>query len=146
MAVTRLRLRVGDNWYEVEVGDLSQSPLEVSVDGETFAVEVEGLPGRPSARPRRGRLQSPGVVVPPPTGRATPHSPDDDIIRSPMPGRVISIMVRPGDRVSAGQEVCVVEAMKMEQSIRATRNGVVKEVLVQPTDSVRTNDPLLSLE
>ena len=63
-----------------------------------------------------------------------------------MPGRVISILVRPGDRVTAGQEVCVVEAMKMEQSIRATRNGVVKEVLVQPMDSVRTNDPLLEFE
>ena len=63
-----------------------------------------------------------------------------------MPGRVISILVRPGDRVTAGQEVCVVEAMKMEQSIRATRNAVVKEVLVQPMDSVRTNDPLLEFE
>ena len=63
-----------------------------------------------------------------------------------MPGRVISIMVRPGDRVSAGQEVCLVEAMKMEQSIRATLDGVVKEVLVQPMDSVRTNDPLIELE
>jgi biotin carboxyl carrier protein len=63
-----------------------------------------------------------------------------------MPGRVISIMVRPGDTVSAGQEVCVVEAMKMEQSIRSPQNGVVKEIRVQPMDSVRTNDPLMELE
>ncbi len=55
-------------------------------------------------------------------------------------------MVRPGDRVSAGEEVCVVEAMKMEQSIRATRGGVVKAVLVQPMDAVKTNDPLIELE
>ena len=40
----------------------------------------------------------------------------------------------------------VVEAMKMEQSIRAARNGVVKDILVQPMDSVRTNDPLIELE
>jgi biotin carboxyl carrier protein len=63
-----------------------------------------------------------------------------------MPGRVMSIMVRPGDRVSAGDEVCVVEAMKMEQSIRADRDGVVKEVHVQPLDSVNANDPLIELE
>lgn len=63
-----------------------------------------------------------------------------------MPGRVIAIRVRPGDRVAAGDEVCVVEAMKMEQSIRSPQNGVVKEIRVQPTDSVRTNDPLLELE
>jgi biotin carboxyl carrier protein len=63
-----------------------------------------------------------------------------------MPGRVMSILVRPGDRVSAGDEVCVVEAMKMEQSIRSPRDGVVKTVHVQPLDSVNANDPLIELE
>ena len=63
-----------------------------------------------------------------------------------MPGRVMSITVRPGDAVSEGDEVCVVEAMKMEQSIRAPRNGIVKEIHVQPLDSVNANDPLVELE
>jgi biotin carboxyl carrier protein len=63
-----------------------------------------------------------------------------------MPGRVMSILVRPGDRVSAGDEVCVVEAMKMEQSILAPRDGVVKTIHVQPLDSVSANDPLIELE
>ena len=63
-----------------------------------------------------------------------------------MPGKVISIMVRPGDRVAAGDEVCVVEAMKMEQSIRTGRDGVIKTIHVQPMDSVGTNDPLVELE
>ena len=63
-----------------------------------------------------------------------------------MPGRVLSIMVRPGDRVSAGDEVCVIEAMKMEQSIRVGREGVIKTIHVQPMDSVRANDPLIELE
>ena len=146
MAVTRLRVRVGDNWYNVEVGDLSRSPVQVNVDGEIFTVEVEGLPGHSSVRPRRGRTQTPGILVPPPASRVNPTSGDGNFIRSPMPGRVISILVRPGDRVSVGQEVCVVEAMKMEQSIRSPQNGVVKEIRVQPMDSVRTNDPLMELE
>ena len=47
---------------------------------------------------------------------------------------------------SANDEVCVVEAMKMEQSIRAPRDGVVKEIHVQPLDTVNTNDPLIDLE
>jgi propionyl-CoA carboxylase alpha chain len=63
-----------------------------------------------------------------------------------MPGRVISVRVRPGDRVAAGDEVCVLEAMKMEQSIRATRDGVVKAVHVQPMDPVKANNPLVELE
>ena len=70
----------------------------------------------------------------------------DDLLRSPMPGRVISIMVRPGDSVAAGDEVCVVEAMKMEQSIRAVQAGVVKIIHVQPMDSVSASDPLIELE
>ena len=146
MAVTTLRIKVGDNWYSVEVGELTHSPVQVTVEGETFLVEVAGLPAQPPARPRRGRTQTPGIVVPPPPTRGSAGSGPDNIISSPLSGRVISILVRPGDHVSAGQEVCVVEAMKMEQSIRATRDGVVKEVLVQPMDSVRTNDPLIELE
>ncbi len=63
-----------------------------------------------------------------------------------MPGRVISILVRPGDRVATGDEVCVVEAMKMEQSIRAHRDGIVKTVFVQPMDPVKADDPLIELE
>ena len=146
MAITRLRVRVGNNWYNVEVGDLDQSPVMVTVEGETFAVEVDGLPSQARSRPRRGRTETPGILVPPPASRVNPTSAEGNVIRSPMPGRVISIMVRPGDTVSVGQEVCVVEAMKMEQSIRSPQNGVVKEIRVQPMDSVRTNDPLMELE
>lgn len=63
-----------------------------------------------------------------------------------MPGRVISILVRPGDQVSAGDEVCVVEAMKMEQSILAPKDGTVKTIYVQPMDPVGADDPLVELE
>ena len=146
MALTRLRVRVGGRWHAVEVGELSGSPVTVTVDGETFEVEVEGLPPAAPARPRRGRTQTPGILVPPPASRVNPTTADGNVIRSPMPGRVISILVRPGDTVSVGQEVCVVEAMKMEQSIRSPQNGTVKEIRVQPMDSVRTNDPLMELE
>jgi len=146
LAVTTLRIKVGDNWYNVEVGELTHSPVQVTVEGETFLVEVEGLPSTAPARPRRGRTQTPGIMVPPPPTRDSAGTGPDNIIVSPLSGRVISILVRPGDSVSAGQEVCVVEAMKMEQSIRTTRDGVVKEVLVQPMDTVRTNDPLIELE
>lgn len=146
MAVTRLRVRVGNNWYNVEIGDLTHSPVQVTVDGEFFSVEVDGLAALAPTRPRRGRTQTPGILVPPPASRVNPTGGDGNFIRSPMPGRVISIMVRPGERVSVGQEVCVVEAMKMEQSIRSPQNGVIKEIRVQPMDSVRTNDPLMELE
>ena len=146
MAVTTLRIKVEDNWYVVEVGELTHSPVQVTVEGETFLVEIEGLPTTPPARPRRGRTQTPGIMVPPPPTRSSAGVGPENVITSPLSGRVISILVRPGDQVTTGQEVCVVEAMKMEQSIRTIRDGVVKEVLVQPMDTVRTNDPLIELE
>ena len=144
--MTTIRVRVGDQWYTVEVGDLTRSPVQVTVDGETFEVDVEAQAG-PSP-PRRGRPAG-GLTVPEaptaaPAGSGAPM--DDDVLRSPMPGRVMSVMVRPGDTVAAGDEVCVVEAMKMEQSILAHRDGVVKAVFVQPLDSVNANDPLVELE
>ena len=144
--MTIIRVRVGDRWYTVEVGDLTRSPVQVTVDGESFDVDID-VAAAPSP-PRRGRpaggLTVPDVPTATPAGSGAPV--DDDILRSPMPGRVMSVMVRPGDAVSAGDEVCVVEAMKMEQSILAHRDGVVKTVFVQPLDSVNANDPLVELE
>jgi biotin carboxyl carrier protein len=49
-------------------------------------------------------------------------------LRSPMPGRVVKILVKVGDRVTAGQAAVVVEAMKMENELRATRAGTVQEL------------------
>ena len=63
-----------------------------------------------------------------------------------MPGRVVSVNVKPGDDVSEGQEVCVVEAMKMEQSIRTFQGGRVKTVHIRPMQQVGTDDPLVELE
>ena len=147
MALNTFRVKVGDNWYTVQVGDLSRSPVEVTVEGETFYVEIEGLPSPSPRRPRgrRSQTQQPSTSNLLPASSA-PVSASDKILRSPMPGRVMSILVRPGDRVSAGDEVCVVEAMKMEQSIRAPRDGLVKTIYVQPLDSVNANDPLIELE
>ena len=144
------RLRVGDQWYTVDVGDVSHSPVEVNVDGQTYYVEVDA-PLTESSQPPTRRGRRPPARVTPPTrprvgGPVPAFDPSDKVLRAPMPGRVIAIRVRPGDRVANGDEVCVVEAMKMEQSIRAAQDGVVKDIYVQPMDSVGANDALIELE
>ena len=63
-----------------------------------------------------------------------------------MPGKVMSISVRPGQPVKKGDELCVIEAMKMEQSICSAIDGIVKAIHVQPLDSVNANDLLIELE
>jgi biotin carboxyl carrier protein len=60
-----------------------------------------------------------------------------------MPGRVVRVLVSVGDHVSARQGVVVVEAMKMENELRASRDGVVKEVLVEPGAAVETGAVLV---
>ena len=63
-----------------------------------------------------------------------------------MPGRVVALLVEEGAEVEAGQGVVVLEAMKMENEIRAEHHGVVSRILVQPGQSVNGGDPLFELE
>ena len=138
MTPRTLRVRVGDRWLTVEIEDASHSPVRVRVEGQTFLVEVEGFPEAPH------EVRPPPVLLPRPA-RQEPQA-LDKVLRSPMPARVVAVRVRPGDRVSRGQEVCVVEAMKMEQSIRAPQDGTVKTVHVTPLQQVTSGEPLLELE
>ncbi len=63
-----------------------------------------------------------------------------------MPGKVVRLLVKPGDRVTYDQGLLVLEAMKMQNEIRAPKSGLVKEVAVQDGRAVNTGDFLLSLE
>ena len=144
MAVRSIRVKVGARWYTVEAEDLATSPVRVTVDGETFDVEVEGL-SRARAAPRKATLPRMPRQEPP-QGRPPAPWVSEKVLRSPMAGRVVAVNVRPGDTVFQGQEVCVVEAMKMEQSIRTSQGGVIKEVHVQPLQQVGADEPLVELE
>ena len=143
MAVRSIRVKVGDRWYTVEVEDLSTSPVRVNVEGETFYVEVEDLPPA-GLSPRAAPSRTPRT--PPPQARRATPGVSEKAIRSPMPGRVMSVSVRPGEAVSTGQELCVVEAMKMEQVISAPREGIIKTIHVQPLQQVGADDLLVELE
>ena len=68
------------------------------------------------------------------------------MIAAPLPGKVIDIKVKAGDTISAGQEVAVLEAMKMENSINADFAGTVKQVLVSVGQNVATDAALIEIE
>ena len=73
-----------------------------------------------------------------------PHG--EQRIAAPMPGRVIRVLVAPGDAVEARQPVVVVEAMKMENELRSPKSGVVKEVAVAPGTSVEAGRVLVIID
>ena len=67
-------------------------------------------------------------------------------VNAPLPGRIIELKVAVGDRVTAGQEVLVLEAMKMENSITTDYAGTVKQIFVQPGETVATDAMLIEVE
>lgn len=67
-------------------------------------------------------------------------------LRAPMPGRVVRVLVQPGDAVAKGQGIVVVEAMKMQNELAAPMDGTVKAVHVKEGDSVERNAELVLVE
>jgi propionyl-CoA carboxylase alpha chain len=65
---------------------------------------------------------------------------------SPMPGLLVSVAVTVGQEVKVGEELAVVEAMKMENVLRAERDGVIAAVHVQPGDSLAVDQAILEFE
>ncbi|KAE8280276.1 Propionyl-CoA carboxylase alpha chain, mitochondrial [Larimichthys crocea] len=68
------------------------------------------------------------------------------ILRSPMPGTVVAVSVKPGDTVAEGQEICVIEAMKMQNSLTAVKQAKVKHIHCKPGETVGEGDLLVELE
>jgi biotin carboxyl carrier protein len=108
---------------------------DVHLDGRTIAVEV-----RPSTR-----LSAPST-------RSTAHGPSSSLragpqrVTSPMPGKIVRVLVKAGDEVKARQGLVVVEAMKMENELRASRDGRVREVTAVEGRSVDAGAVLLVVE
>ena len=106
---------------------------EVVVDG--WRIEVDVQSERRAAlrdRARRGREES---------ARGGPTE-----VHAIIPGRIVSVSVAPGEAVVASQQLLVVEAMKMQNELRAPRDGVVSRVAVAPGETIEIGDLLLVLE
>jgi biotin carboxyl carrier protein len=150
------RITVNNKPYSVKVGDLSKSPIEVIVDGEVFQVELQDeghavtTPDTAVKPATSGPKPSPGAMEPVPQqprgSSAPPVVAAGKHLAAPMPGTVLAVKVKAGDRVKHGQEVCIVESMKMELNIMATADGVVKKVCVAVGQSVVHGTILVEFE
>lgn len=145
----RVKVTVNGKPYVVEVGDLNKTPLSVSVNGQPYVVSIEAdnLEIVPSdsmntLKPATRDTSAP-EKVPTPTG---PAGPSVSAVKSPMPGDIIDIAVKAGDRVSFKQQLCSLEAMKMKNAIRSPKDGVIAEVLVSEGQSVAHGDVLFSFK
>jgi len=151
----KYRISIDKHQFEVRVDNLRSRPIVVTVDGETFEVWPEGTEAAPAAAAPEVALSLPDTALGPqaPLPASTPAAEVADaapapsgahrVVRAPLPGVIISLTVAPGAAVSVGQELCVLEAMKMKNPIRATRAGTVKAVHVTVGQTVKHHDPLL---
>lgn len=71
---------------------------------------------------------------------------EGDVISSPMPGKVVKILVEVGDEVKAGDTVVIVSAMKMESEYKVKQDRIIKEIRVKEGDTVGANQPLVIIE
>jgi biotin carboxyl carrier protein len=136
----QFRIRIGKRWFAIGVEQHGGLIKRVLVDSHPVDVEVEETSStrwKPAAH-QQGVSSS--------VHESAVEMEEDRRIVSPMPGRVISVAVGVGDLVSDGDELCVVEAMKMEQSMRSSIGGVVKAIHVVPGQNVATGDLLVELE
>jgi len=142
-----LTIAVDDVEYEVDIVKVSNQEFSVLYEGRSYNIEViESKEPKHynvntlyskfdvevvdnESRYRQSRMQSKHVL-------------NDNTIRSPMPGKVVRVFVKPGDIVEAGQPLIVLSAMKMESEFKAGQRGIVKEVPVKEGETV-DNDQLL---
>ena len=99
----------------------------VTVDGKTFKVNV--ATGAAAAAPK-----------------AAAGSGNTYEVKSPLPGTVVRMSVQPGDEVAAGDELLVIEAMKMETPVKAEKAGTVVEFLVEPKDVITADQAIVVIE
>lgn len=138
----KLRVSIENEKFDVEVGDVNARPVQVTVNGETFEVFPEEEQRIPSSAPVSSPVSSVPASTPAPAPAGAVPAAGGKSITAPIPGTIISVLVKPGDKVKAGQEVMVLEAMKMKNSLRAPREGTIAAVLVDKGSSVKHGQPL----
>ncbi len=123
------------------------APLfRAELEGEAFAAEV--APAAEGYRIRHRAAAAHVLVLTPVSAELherlpAKKAPDTSrLVLSPMPGLVVAVEVETGQHVSAGQTLFVIEAMKMQNIIRAERDGVLKVVSAKPADSVSADEVL----
>ena len=150
---THLRVTVDGRVHAVDAVRIGEYGLSLLLDGaEAVSREITVTPA--GARGAllvgiEGRL-APASVNARRTGRVSGEAGGqrggEQVVAAPMPGRVVRVLVAPGDHVAARQGVVVVEAMKMENELRSPKAGRVKDVSVLPGMSVEAGRVLVVVE
>lgn len=152
MSDREMKINVNGTSYDVKVGDLNASPVEVTVNGKVYHVDLGQQTTVAASRPVSAPVAAPkpvsvpAVPAPAPAPVAAPQGGGNaDEVRAPLPGIVRDILVKPGEQVTAGQQLLALEAMKMKNAIRSPRDGVVASIEVAEGKRVAFSELLIKL-
>lgn len=140
------KFKINGNEYNVAINSVSGNFAEVTVNGASYQVELDNIPAAPASDVPAPAPQA--AVTPAPVQASAPApaaAGSGKAVTSPLPGVIVAVKVNVGDAVKAGQEVAVLEAMKMENSIEASANGTVTAIHVAQGDSVLEGAPIVTI-
>jgi len=142
----RFKVVVGEETYDVEIiGDQSLDAASITpslVPAEPRALpaaapSAASTPAAPAAK-REAGARTTQKPAPRPSGGGGAGA-----LVAPMPGVILDVSVQPGDTVTRGQEIAVLEAMKMQNSVKSPRDGTIAEVCVVPGQAVGHGDAIV---
>ena len=136
-------LSINRNRYEVIVKKIQDNEALVEVNGQEHIVAINQIQRLvlPESVPKPPSREVATAKAAPAAVPSTPVSADNVI--APMPGQIKAILVREGDKVTEGQKLLIMEAMKLENKLPAPRAGTVKHVLVRDGDIVSQGQELI---
>ena len=144
----KYKITVNNQTYEVEIENINARPIVAHVDGNRFEVMPETA-DQAQVKKEAGEIKSKAEKKsfnphPAPAASIAPNPAlSGNTLTAPLPGTVIEVFVKAGEKVEAGQVIVIIEAMKMKNSIRSVYSGTVSEVLVNAGQSVTHKQALV---
>ena len=147
---SELKIKVDEKVYDVDIIMVERGVYSILLDGRSYNVELIETTGPKQYQVNTLFYSFDAEVVDAETkyqkSRTKIDSLEENVISSPMPGKVVRILVKPGEQVKAGETVVIVSAMKMESEYKVKSDRLIKEIKVKEGDTVSANQPLIIIE
>ena len=144
----KFKFTIAGQPYDTTVNEIEPNVCEVTVNGTVFQVEIEKqetVKKKPVVAPRPAATAT-GATVSASKPATAPASAGTTVVKSPLPGSIVKVMVQAGQDIKKGDTLLTMESMKMENVIASEVTGKVKSVLVQPGQNVMQDDKLVEIE
>ncbi|GAB1419496.1 acetyl-CoA carboxylase biotin carboxyl carrier protein subunit [Bacteroidales bacterium] len=144
------QIAIDNKVYELDVVEVEKGVYSIVLDNRSFNIElVEGKNSKSYTVNTLYETFSVDIIDAEAKylmSRKKDEGQDSNVITSPMPGKVVKVLVSEGQQVKAGETVIVVSAMKMESEYKVKQDRVIKRVLVKEGDTVNSDQPMVIIE